>query len=742
VPVAVTEEQLSLQASIRDWAKRTGPLTLVRGLEPGGTPELAQASRRCWDDLAALGVFSIALPAEAGGAGGTVADLAAAVEQLTLSLVPGPVMPTVLAGLVLAPLAGQPAVQALLAALAAGELPAAVALATGSLTGAWQADGSLLVTGETGPVLGGSTRTQLVAGALVDGSEVWFCVPARQPGVTVTGRSPVDFSRPLATIRFTGAAVGPGQILAGVTLARVRDLAATLYAVEASAVARWCSSVAAGYARTRHQFGRPIGAFQAVKHLCAGLLCRAERSSVVAWDAARAVDEAPAEHPLAAAAAASIALDAAVDNAKDCIQVLGGVGFTWEHDAHLYLRRALALRQLLGGSAVWCTRTAELALAGARRRVALTTGGVGTRPVAEAARAVALAVGAVHQPGRRAALTEAGYAAPQWPPPWGLGASPGEVLVIDEELARAGLSRPDLVIGGWAGLAVVQHGSPAQQERFVGPTLHGEITWCQLFSEPEAGSDLASLRTKAERVTGDGQTAGWRLTGQKVWTSLAQEADWAICLARTDPGVPKHRGLTFFLVDMHSDAIEIRPLREITGRAMFNEVFLDGVFVPDHYVLGKCGDGWRIARSTLVTERAAMGRGSALGEETENLIAVIRSAGLDGDPAVLAQAGALIADGLAGSLLDLRSALAQLSGTDAGHLAAVRKLQGVAHRQAVAEAALVLCGPEGAAADGAVADLVQEFLLTRCLSIAGGTTQILLTMVAERVLGLPREERR
>jgi alkylation response protein AidB-like acyl-CoA dehydrogenase len=227
-----------------------------------------------------------------------------------------------------------------------------------------------------------------------------------------------------------------------------------------------------------------------------------------------------------------------------------------------------------------------------------------------------------------------------------------------------------------------------------------------------------------------------------VWTSLAHEAGWAICLARTDPAVPKHRGITFFLVDMRSPGIGIRPLREITGRAMFNEVFLDGVFVPDDCVLGECGEGWRIARTALAAERVAMAQGPALGEAAEGLIAVIRAAGRQDDPAVLEQAGALIADGLAGTLLDLRSALAQRSGTDAGQLAAVRKLHGVAHRQAVAEAALALCGPDGAAADGAAADAVHEFLLTRCLSIAGGTTQILLSVVAERVLGLPREEAR
>jgi alkylation response protein AidB-like acyl-CoA dehydrogenase len=823
VPVAATEDQLALQASIRDWAKRAAPLEAVRGLEPGrgaaqpsaaqpstgqpstgqpstgqpstGQPSTGQrrsrreppgGSERCWRELAGLGVFGIALPAAVGGDGGTVADLAAALEQLTLPLVPGPVLPTLLAGLVAAPLAGGPAGNTLLPALAAGEQPAAVALDPGSLTAVWQDDGSLRVTGETGLVLGAGDGTAVLAGAAVTGTapdqtavdgaaagpavagvvaaagatgaggaEVWFWIPVGHPGVTVTSRVPADFSRPLAGVRLDGAVIAPGLLLPGVTRDRVRDLAAVLFAVEAAAVAAWCTQTAASYARTRSQFGRPIGAFQAVKHLCAGLLCRAEQAAAVAWDAARAADDAPDELPLAAAAAAAIALDAAVDNAKDCIQVLGGIGFTWEHDAHLYLRRALALRQLLSGSAGWRVRTARLALAGARRRVALSTstgatstgatstGATSTGPVAEAARAVAAAVAAVPRPDRRDALAAAGYVAPQWPPPYGLGATAGDVLVIDEELARAGLSRPDLVIGGWAGLAVVRYGSAGQRDRFLGPTLRGEITWCQLFSEPEAGSDLAAVATRAERVpAGQDGPAGWRLTGQKVWTSLAHEAGWAICLARTDPAAPKHRGITFFLVDMRSPGIGIRPLREITGRAMFNEVFLDGVFVPDDCVLGECGEGWRIARTALAAERVAMAQGPALGEAAEGLIAVIQAAGRPDDPAVLEQAGALIADGLAGTLLDLRSALAQLSGTDAGPLAAVRKLHGVAHRQAVAEAVLALCGPDGAAADGAAADAVHEFLLTRCLSIAGGTTQILLSVVAQRVLGLPREEAR
>jgi len=599
-------------------------------------------------------------------------------------------------------------------------------------------------------VLGGGATTHLLLGAGTGDAEAWFLLPSGHPGAHVTARAPVDFSRPLAGVRLTGAVAAPGDILTGLRTAAVRDLAATLFCAEAAGVAGHCCDTAAAYARTRHQFGRPIGSFHAVKQLCAGMLCRADSAAAVAWDAARAADEAPGEHPLAAAAAAALALDAAVDNAKDCVQVLGGIGFTWEHDAHLYLRRALALRQLLGGSAAWRARAGQLALAGARRRLRLSAASAATQPAAAAARAVAAEVAALPGHCRRAALADSGYVAPQWPAPYGLSASPAVQLVIDAELDQAGITRPDLSIGGWAAAAVVSHGTPAQRDRFAGPTLRGEITWCQLFSEPDAGSDLASVRTRGVRVKGDSEGGtgsragggGWRLTGQKVWTSLARDADWAICLARTDPGAPKHRGLTYFLVDMHSPGIEIRPLREITGRAFFNEVFLDEVFVPDDCVVGECGDGWRIARSTLASERVAMGRGSALGAEVEALIAAVGTGGHAADPAVAEQVGAVVAGGLAGSLMDLRAALAQLAGAGDTHRAAVRKLVGVAHRQSVAETALVLCGPDGAASDGPAAEAVHAFLLSRCLSIAGGTTQILLSVVAERALGLPREEAR
>ncbi|NKQ53088.1 acyl-CoA dehydrogenase [Amycolatopsis sp. K13G38] len=667
--IAVTQEQRALAESVRACAKRR-------------------------DDLAEVGLFAVALPEELGGAGGTVADLAAGLEEAAAALVPGPVFGTMLAGLVLAREPGSPLARELAPRLAEGSAHCAVALQP------CEADG-LVLRGRTGPVLEADDSTHLL---LSTTNGTWFILPPQ----AVDEATPLDFSRGIGFYDLDGAEVPESAVLHAPP---VEDLAATLAAAEASGIARWCLDTAVEYAKVREQFGRPIGAFQAVKHLCAEMLCRAELAATLAWDAARAWGG--PEHPLAAAVAAAGALDAAVDNAKDCIQVLGGIGFTWEHDAHLYLRRAVSMRQLLGGTARWRRRAAELALSGMRRSLDID---LGEDPqVRETAAEIA---GAENQ---RAKLAETGYLMPHWPKPYGLDAPAAQQLRIDAELERAGVRRPDLVIGAWAAPTILEHGTAEQREHFVGPTLRGEIVWCQLFSEPGAGSDLASLRTKASKVDG-----GWLLSGQKVWSSLAHRADWAICLARTDPSAPKHKGITYFLVDMTSPGIEVRPLRQITGDADFNEVFLADVFVPDDHVVGEVNGGWRLARTTLANERVAMGSGSSVGEAVEHLLA--------SESADLERLGALVTEGSACSLLDLRTTLRRLDGQDPGAESSVRKLLGVRHRQSVAETVLDLRGPMGVV-DAAAQ---HEFLLTRCLSIAGGTTQVLLNVVAERLLGLPR----
>ena len=531
-----------------------------------------------------------------------------------------------------------------------------------------------------------------------------------------------DFSRPLARVVLTSA---PASVLDadGDWLA---DLAATLLSAEAAGITRWALDTAVAYAKVREQFGKPIGSFQAIKHLCAEMLCRAEQVAVAAADAARAASDGDQRQlSIAAAIAAGIGIEAAKANAKDCIQVLGGIGITWEHDAHLYLRRAYGIGQFLGGSARWLRRTAELTQAGVRRNLSIDLSDVADlRP--EIADAVA-GVAALPDDKRQAALAEAGLLAPHWPAPYGRGAGPAEQLLIDQEISSAGLVRPDLVIGWWAAPTILEHGTPEQVERFVPTTLSGEIFWCQLFSEPEAGSDLASLRTKAVRVDG-----GWELTGQKVWTSSAHKAQWGVCLARTDPDAPKHKGITYFLIDMSSPGILIRPLREITGDALFNEVFLDGVFVPDEMVVGTVNDGWRLARTTLANERVAMAAGTALGNPMEELLAAV--AKVDIDVAQQDRLARLIITTQVGSLLDQRIAQLAVGGQDPGAQSSVRKLIGVRYRQALAEFRMDLTDGSGVVED----KVVHDFLNTRCLTIAGGTEQILLTVAGERLLGLPR----
>lgn len=715
------------------WAATVGPIATMRtGLGSKQAPERdhgADSWREYWPSLVGLGVFRVAVAEGDGAADGSVSDLAVLIEQAAHDLVGGPVLATALAGLVTG-------------AALPEDTPCGVALEE-PVRVRDNESGDLDLTGTWPAVLGAAPGIAVLLPVLRGEREAWCLVASDAAGLRIDPLEPLDHSTPLAGVSCSGVRV-PAEHIFEPGYA-VRDLAATLVAAEAAGIAGWCLETATEYAKVREQFGRKIGEFQAVKHICAWMLCRAELIRAVAADAAAAasVDRGRnPELPIAAAIAMTISLDAAVQTAKDCIQVLGGIGFTWEHDAHFYLRRAIALRQLLGGSAAWRARVAELTRRGERRTVGLDLGfgddaqndteawaSVGldaaqaTELAADLARIAALPVEQ-----QRDALVDTGLFAPHWPAPYGRGAGPILRTLIDEQVRNAGITVPDITIGNWAVPTLLQHGSPEQIERFVRPTLRGEVIWCQLFSEPEAGSDLAALRTTATRVDG-----GWRLRGQKVWTSLATVANWAICLARTDASAPKHRGISYFLVDMSSPGIEVRPLVQITGEARFSEVFLDEVFVPDDCLVGQLGAGWKIARSTLSSERVAMG-GSGIGDALEELIAAAPTSG-PGAELIADRIGELVSDAVAGLLLETRAAQRMLAGGDPGPQSSVRKLVGVRHRQAVAEFAVELSGTAGAQD----IDVVKEFLLTRCLSIAGGTEQILLTVAGERILGLPRE---
>ena len=699
----ITDEQFAARELVRSWADGSGAVAAVRDVEQGDP----DAWRAPYHGLAQLGTFGVAIPEELGGADGAVDDLCAMVDEAAAALIPGPVATTALATLVIP---GDNA--AVLEALASGVRTAGVALAADLTYG----DGRVSGTAEY--VLGADAAGVL----LLPAGDAFLLIDAAADGVTVEALKSTDFSRPLARVVLD---VAPAEVLP-VSRQRVEDLAATVLAAEAAGLARWTLRTATEYAKVREQFGKPIGSFQAIKHMCAEMLLRSEQASVAAADAATAVADSDDQQLASAAAiAAATGIEAAKANAKDCIQVLGGIGITWEHDAHLYLRRAYGISRFLGGRSRWLRRIATLTQRGVRRELHVDLDSVEhLRPEITAA---AAEVAALPAEKRQVALAEAGLLAPHWPRPYGRDASPAEQLLIDQELTAAGVERPDLVIGWWAAPTIIEHGSAAQIEQFVPATLRGELIWCQLFSEPGAGSDLASLRTKAVRAEG-----GWRLTGQKVWTSAAHKAQWGVCLARTDLSAPKHKGITYFLVDMKSPGILIRPLREITGDDLFNEVFFDDVFVPDEMVVGEVNGGWRLARTTLANERVAMAHGTALGNPMEELLATVTQ--LDLDPAEQDRLGALIVAAQVGSLLDQRIAELAVGGGDPGPQSSARKLIGVRYRQALSEFRMELS--EGA---GVVENkTVHDFLNTRCLTIAGGTEQILLTLAGERLLGLPR----
>ncbi len=692
MPIGISDDHVELAAAFGKWAGSLGGIEAARLAEDDPMAEFTEQS----EAVAEMGLAGIAVPEELGGAGGTLIDLAVALEAAAGSLVPGPLLGTAVASVALGELAGP---------VARGEMRVALALGADGVVHDAPGATHALVSRDDDVLLISLDNAELAQGSSPD----------------LTRRTSIgDLSALEATV------------VPSLDPERLWSLVVTLAAAEASGVARWCLDTAVEYAGVREQFGKKIGAFQAIKHLCAEMLETCESVTAAAWDAASVAGQDPEQREFAALVAGVICLDGAVSVAKACIQVLGGIGFTFEHDAHLYLRRALALRSLVGPSSSYAARLADLAASGVRRHLHVDLGDADASTRVEV-RDRASRIAALPEDEQRAALAESGYLTPHWPEPHGLGADPALQLVIDEELFRAGVRRPDLKIGAWAAPTIIAHGSDEQRERFVRPTLRGEIEWCQLFSEPGAGSDLASLRTKAVRDATAGGQSGWRLSGQKVWTSLAHESDWGICLARTNPGEKQHAGITYFLVDMTSEGIDIRPLRQLTGEAMFNEVFLDDVFVPDECVVGEVDGGWRLARSTLANERVAMA-GSHLGDSPERAVGLLSSGATEDRVAV----GRAVAWATVVSLLATRSTLRSLEGQGPGPESSVAKLVGVRSRQDSAELVVTLLGDRLFTGDELSREALHEQLVSRCLSIAGGTTQVLRNVAGERILGLPR----
>jgi alkylation response protein AidB-like acyl-CoA dehydrogenase len=671
-----------------------------------------------WKAMADLGWFGVHLPEDMGGSGYGLPELGLILEELGRYGVPGPFLPSVLASAVIARTGTQEQWSEFLPTLADGGRTAAVGLG-GSLTR--DADG--LLHGDGGLVLGGGLADLLL---LCVGDEL-CAVDRHDPGLQIEVRSSLDPTRRVASVRAEGVSVSDSHVFPGAKV-RARRIAWTMIAAEAAGGARACTEMAAEYSKVRHAFGRPIGMFQAVKHHCANMLVQAEAAAAVAWDANR-VEALEAEGPLASATAASVALRAFLFCAETNIQVHGGIGFTWEHDAHLYLRRALTLIGLFGPVETADEAVIRHVLSGSTRTFA-----VELPPEAESIRSEVRAFIerylSLPEHERIDAWNESGYQFPHWPKPWGREAGPIEQLVIEQEFADFPKPTSGIGMGAWVLPNLMVNGTPDQRERWIPDSLTGKITWCQLFSEPDVGSDLAGLTTRATRTDG-----GWLVTGQKIWNSGAHSASHGLALVRTDPSAEKHRGISAVIVDMHHVGVEVYPLREITGNSAFSQVFLNEVFVPDENVVGEVNNGWLAARMTLSNERVA---GFARGWlDHEALLELGREAAAR-DVAIGQELGRIMAESYAVQLMGVRNTTRRAAG-QAGPESSLTKLLSTEHDQRAAALALRLLSEGAALTDGKSRTWIEQFLFARGITIAGGTSEIQRNLIGEQLLGLPRD---
>ena len=734
MPIAITPEHQDLADSVRSLVARTVPSEVLhQAMEtPIANPP------PYWRAAADQGLQGVHLAESVGGQGFGLLELAVVLAEFGHGAVPGPFVPSTIASALIA--AHDPGSE-LLGELASGAVIAAYALdgTNSSLTATRHGD-VLVVGGEARSVLAAAQATLLVLPVCTDAGTVWVALDADQFDVEQVVS--VDRLRPVAHVRAGAVEVAANRVLGNLTGDAALAIVSTLLSAEAVGIARWATETASAYAKIREQFGRPIGQFQAIKHKCAEMMARTERATAAVWDAARAIDE-RIEKPestvqtgweFAAAVAATLAPAAAQSCVQDCIQVHGGIGFTWEHDTNVYYRRAVGLAAAFGRGADYPQRVVDTAITTGVRKLNIDLE-PSTEKIREEIRAEVDALKAISADQRTEAIVEGGWVLPYLPKPWGRAATPVEQIITAQEFSAGKVRRPMLGIASFLVPSIVAFGNEDQQRRFLPPTLRGEMNWCQLFSEPGAGSDLAGLSTKAVKVDG-----GWRITGQKIWTTLAQYAGWGALLARTEPNAPKHNGITYFLLDMASEGVTVRPLRELTGNEFFNEVFIDDVFVPDGLVLGEVNRGWEVSRNTLTAERVTIGSA-----ENPSLASLDRLVELmrDGTFDQIAQnrAGQLIAEGYAAKVLNMRSTLLTLAGGDALPSAAISKLLSMRTAQGYAEFGSASFGVDGGIGDtGQLQGQWAEYLLaSRASTIYGGTSEVQLNIIAERLLGLPRD---
>lgn len=603
-----------------------------------------------------------------------------------------------------------------------------------------------------------------IAVALADngGKPALVLVDLTQPGVRRDALETLDNARCTATLTFTSAAaevLGDGD--AGIDHARaLLARVAIPTAFEQIGGSDRCLELARDYALERKAFGQPIGKFQAIKHRIADMYSRNQIARGNALAAVLAlVQGGDIERAAAAARAAAIA---AYDfSARESIEVHGAIGATWEMDCHLHYRRARVLALELGAAPHWKERlvaslqrqtgrgdhsneSAEITAYRKQVRALLESHAAEFGRAARAGLSMEddIALGRRWQ----AIKAASGYAAINLPTQYGGGGGTEiQKIVFADEEARLGFPSDYFVISlGMPVPIMLARATEEQKQQLVPPAIRGETIWCQLFSEPAGGSDLAGVRLRAIR---DGDN--WILRGQKVWTSYAQYADYGIIVARHDPSLAKHEGLTFFFVDLHAPGVEVRPIKLLTGHSELNEVFFNDVVIPDSYRLGKVGEGFKIAIQTLMMERYTGADESAFGPSLEDFVRRMGEAEFNGRPALESD---LVRNEVAewmilqGGIRAIQAkALAAIErGAAPGPEASIFKPLLCALRARVSTLAMDMQGPLAAQDDEKLnmRDADQRaWLAVPSVRIAGGTDEMLANTIAEKILGLPQDYR-
>ena len=781
-----TEEQTQLRDAVRRFMADHSPPSAVRALMETDHGCDEAVWRRLCQDLAVAGVH---VPEAYGGQGFTFAELAIVLQEMGRALYCGPYFSsTVLAATAILLAASEDERAELLPPLAAGERRATLAIAEAD---GWQLENIQLqaeegrLNGTKSHVVDGCTASPiLVAAREADGGLSLYAVDSNAAGLTAQPLAPLDPTRKLARITFDEV---PARCLgtageSGDALAKTLQLGAVALANEMVGGAERLLETAVEYAKERVQFGRAIGSFQAVKHRSAELLLTVELAKSAAYRAADAAAQDDADLPALASLAKAAAADAYMQAARDCIQIHGGIGFTWDNDTHLWYKRAKSSEVFLGTPAAhrellmrqWRVPQGTLEAAPSQpaqppRR---------DSPEAAAVRCEVRAWLAEHWDSNaslvawRNQLADSGWGMPAWPKDWFGRELPAALLpVVDEEFARCqavGVAKAGIRL--LAAETLLAHGSDAQKERYLRRILTGEDTWCQLFSEPGSGSDLAGAATRAEL---DGER--WIVNGQKVWTTSAHHADYGLLLARTDWDAPKHQGLTYFVLDMHQPGVEVRPLKQMNGHASFNQVFFTDAAVPAEDLLGGIGNGWQVAITTLAHERRAAdriasdgpalaGAGSIYQEaEAERAVALApykwypqragrvdlvldqaNASGAIDDPAIRQEIARLLTLARSAEWTARRARAAAQQGRPQGPEGSLGKLAGSHVARLACHVHTLIAGADAmlAGADGPLDGLIAEILVSvPATSIAGGTDEIQRNIIAERVLGLPKEPR-